>query len=156
MNNRNIALLNRFVLVSAALFFVYDLWGDILEGEPWFHFALESAVFVLVVIALSYEIITGIRLRSLLSEHQQQLSELRGRFADKIKQQFQKWELTQSETEVAWLIVKGFSFEEIAYLREVKEKTVRQQATAVYSKSNTKSRNELTAVFIEDLLTAEV
>lgn len=154
MNDQKITLINRVVLIIAAVFFTYDLWTDRLEGESWLHFIPEVTVFVLVLFALSYEILSGTRLRSELSENQQQLSELQGQFADTIKQEFQKWQLTQSETEIAWLIVKGFSFGEIAYLRGVKEKTVRQQATAIYAKSGAKNRNELTALFLEDLLTA--
>jgi len=154
MNDQKITLINRIVLIIAAVFFIYDLWTDRLEGEPWLHFIPEVTVFGLVLFALSYEILSGMRLRSKLSENQQQLSELQGQFADTLKQEFQKWKLTQSETEIAWLIIKGFSFGEIAYLRGVKEKTVRQQATAIYAKSGAKNRNELTAMFLEDLMAA--
>lgn len=154
MNDQKITLINRIVLIIAAAFFIYDLWTDRMEGESWLHFVPEVIVFSLVLFALSYEILSGVQLRSRLRENQQQLSELQGQFADTIKQEFEKWKLTQSETEIAWLIVKGFSFGEIAYLREVKEKTVRQQATAIYAKSGAKNRNELTALFLEDLLTA--
>lgn len=154
MDDQKITLINRIVLIIAAAFFIYDLWTDRMEGESWLHFVPEVIVFSLVLFALSYEILSGVQLRSRLRENQQQLSELQGQFADTIKQEFEKWKLTQSETEIAWLIVKGFSFGEIAYLREVKEKTVRQQATAIYAKSGAKNRNELTALFLEDLLTA--
>ncbi|NNC78440.1 MAG: helix-turn-helix transcriptional regulator [Woeseiaceae bacterium] len=154
MNDQKIVLINRIVLAIAALFFVYDLWTDRLEGEPWLHFIPELTVFSLVIFALSYEILSGTRLRSELRQHQQQLSDLQGQFADTVRQEFEKWKLTQSETEIAWLIVKGFSFGEIAYLRKVKEKTVRQQATSIYAKSGAKNRSELTALFFEDLLTA--
>ena len=154
MNDRKIALINRIVLVIAAVFFIVDLYYDRLEGESWLHFIPELTVFTLVIFALSYEILAGNRLRSQLLENQQQLADLQGRFADTIRQEFQKWNLTQSETEIAWLIVKGFSFAEIAYLRGVKEKTVRQQATAIYAKSGARNRSELTALFLEDLLTA--
>jgi len=154
MNDQKINLINRIVLIIAASFFIYDLWTDRMEGEPWTHFIPELTVFTLVLFALSYEILSGIRLRSELGENRQTLSELQGRFADTVRQEFEKWKLTPSETEIAWLLVKGFSFGEIAYLREVKEKTVRQQATAIYAKSGARNRNELTALFLEDLLAA--
>lgn len=147
-------MINRIVLVIAAVFFVVDLYYDRLEGESWLHFIPELTVFTLVIFALSYEILAGSRLRSQLLENQQQLADLQGQFADTIRQEFRKWKLTQSETEIAWLIVKGFSFGEIAFLRGVKEKTVRQQATAIYAKSGAKNRSELTALFLEDLLAA--
>lgn len=154
MNDRKITMINRIVLVIAAVFFVVDLYYDRLEGESWLHFIPELTVFTLVIFALSYEILAGSRLRSQLLENQQQLADLQGQFADTIRQEFRKWKLTQSETEIAWLIVKGFSFGEIAFLRGVKEKTVRQQATAIYAKSGAKNRSELTALFLEDLLAA--
>ena len=152
MNDQKINLINRVVLIIAAMFFIFDLWTDRMEGEPWTHFIPELTVFTLVLFALSYEILSGIRLRSELGENRQTLSELQGQFADTVRQEFEKWKLTPSETEIAWLLVKGFSFGEIAYLREVKEKTVRQQATAIYAKSGARNRNELTALFLEDLL----
>lgn len=154
MIDRKITMINRIVLVIAAVFFVVDLYYDRLEGESWLHFIPELTVFTLVIFALSYEILAGSRLRSQLLENQQQLADLQGQFADTIRQEFRKWKLTQSETEIAWLIVKGFSFGEIAFLRGVKEKTVRQQATAIYAKSGAKNRSELTALFLEDLLAA--
>ncbi len=40
---------------------------------------------------------------------------------------------------------------EISLARNVKEATIRQQATSVYSKSGCAGRNELAAYFIEDL-----
>jgi len=41
---------------------------------------------------------------------------------------------------------------EIAEARNVKEKTVRGQATSIYAKSGYAGRNELAAHFIEDLM----
>ena len=41
---------------------------------------------------------------------------------------------------------------EISEMRQVKEKTVRQQATQIYAKSGYAGRHELAAHFIEDLM----
>ncbi|MGB0849457.1 MAG: helix-turn-helix transcriptional regulator, partial [Thiolinea sp.] len=65
---------------------------------------------------------------------------------------FVDWVLTPSETEVAMLLLKGLSFEEIAGVRDTKEKTVRQQATAIYRKSGLNGRHEFAAWFFEDFL----
>ena len=69
-----------------------------------------------------------------------------------IQGQFGAWGLTDSEAEVAMLMLKGLSHKEIARLRHSGETTVRQQARAVYRKSNLSSRAELAAYFLEDLL----
>lgn len=66
--------------------------------------------------------------------------------------QFDAWCLTPAEKDVALLLIKGLSHKEIAQLRERAERTVRQQALAVYRKSNLSGRASLAAYFLEDLL----
>ena len=66
--------------------------------------------------------------------------------------QLEEWSLSKSEQEVSILLLKGLSLEEIGQIRNTKEKTVRQQASAIYKKSNLKGRHELSAYFFEDLL----
>jgi len=53
---------------------------------------------------------------------------------------------------VALLLLKGLSFEEIASVRDTKEKTVRQQASSIYRKSGLNGRHEFAAWFFEDFL----
>lgn len=69
-----------------------------------------------------------------------------------MQKQFDAWELTASEQDVVLGMLKGFSFREIAELRQTREKTVRQQASSVYRKAQVASRNELFAWFFEDML----
>jgi len=69
-----------------------------------------------------------------------------------INDQFKFWNFTKAETEIAWLILKGFSYPDIANLRSVSEKTINQQAGSIFRKSNVKNRHELVSSFIEDLL----
>lgn len=69
-----------------------------------------------------------------------------------IAEQFEKWSLTAAECEVGLLILKGMSYKEIAVLREVSEKTVRQQAHSIYRKAKLSGRASLSAFFLEDLL----
>jgi DNA-binding CsgD family transcriptional regulator len=69
-----------------------------------------------------------------------------------IETQFSRWNLTDAEREVALLILKGLSHKEIATVRAVSERTVREQARSVYSKSGLTGRASLSAFFLEDLL----
>ena len=69
-----------------------------------------------------------------------------------IDQQFDSWRLTSAEKDVALLLLKGLSHKEVAELRGRAERTVRQQALAVYRKSNLSGRASLAAYFLEDLL----
>ena len=69
-----------------------------------------------------------------------------------IARQFSAWGLTDAESDVGLLLLKGLSLQEIADLRETSERTVREQARAVYRKSSLAGRNALSAYFLEDLL----
>lgn len=69
-----------------------------------------------------------------------------------IDQQFDRWELTAAEKEVALLLLKGLSTKEIAAIRDTADSTTRQQARTIYKKGNLSGRNQLSAFFLEDLL----
>lgn len=72
--------------------------------------------------------------------------------SDQIERQLDKWGLTAAEREVAWLMLKGLQHKEIASMRGTSERTVRQQALAVYKKAGLDGRTDLAAFFLEDLL----
>jgi DNA-binding CsgD family transcriptional regulator len=69
-----------------------------------------------------------------------------------IDQQFAEWGMTTAEREVGLLLLKGLSHKEVAALRATTEATVRQQAQAIYRKSNLPGKTAFCAYFLEDLL----
>jgi DNA-binding CsgD family transcriptional regulator len=69
-----------------------------------------------------------------------------------IDAQFDRWNLTGAERDIALLLLKGLSHKEIAAIRRVSEATVRQQAQGIYRKAGLSSRSDLAAFFLEDLL----
>jgi DNA-binding CsgD family transcriptional regulator len=69
-----------------------------------------------------------------------------------IEGQFSRWNLTEAEREVALLLLKGLSSKEVATVRAVSERTVREQARSIYSKTGLTGRAALSAFFLEDLL----
>ncbi len=50
------------------------------------------------------------------------------------------------------LLLKGLSHQEVADVRNVSERTVRQQARSLYRKAGLTGRADLAAYFLEDLL----
>jgi DNA-binding CsgD family transcriptional regulator len=68
-----------------------------------------------------------------------------------VSQQFQDWELTPAEREVALLLLKGQSHKQIAFATGRSERTVRQHAIAAYHKAGVGGRAELAAFFLGDL-----
>lgn len=69
-----------------------------------------------------------------------------------IDRQFDVWQLTAAERDVALLLLKGLSHKEVAAARSVGEATVRQQARGIYRKAGVEGRHDLAAFFLEDML----
>ena len=144
------------ILASATLFFAYDIVADLLDdSESLFHIVVESIVFIAISAVLFAELRRVGRLRQEVREERDKTARLSGELLTAMRRQFSEWGLSPSENEVALLLIKGLSMREIAQARQVKEKTVRQQATSVYAKSGYAGRHELAAHFIEDLMSNE-
>lgn len=147
------SLLPVLVLFLAAVFFAYDIAVDYTAGnEGLLHLVVELGVFLAITLVLYREIRSLSRLKVELSEERVRTARLSGQLMAVMNNQFSSWKLSNSESEIALLLIKGLSMKEIADLRQVKEKTVRQQATSVYAKSGYAGRHELVAHFIEDLM----
>ncbi len=162
--------------VLLILYFLIVLWfagGETYEelaemGSTGIRFESlgEFLVLMLTLAGLFYLLYLNFRQHRERTELAQQLDHVRTQlatanarfregkkeFSKLIQWQFDEWGLTPSEQEVAHLLLKGLAFREIAEVRKTKEKTVRQQATAIYTKAGLNGRNELAAWFFEDLL----
>jgi len=145
---------------------LYDLIIDLSFGTTLWHLATEA---LMIVMSLSVIIWLILHLRSQKQELEQirreiadeknrrtqagtEGQEVRNKLGEIIRQQFQHWQLTAGEQEVALLLLKGLSFKEIAGVRDTHEKTVRQQASAIYRKAGVNGRHAFSAWFIEDFL----
>ncbi len=159
-----------FLLVAALI--LADVLADAQVRSGRLHAAIELALMALALVAggIFWWRFLALRRRArLLSgdlERAQAEAErwkrdagdaLRGLGAA-IDAQCDRWMLSSAEREVALLLLKGLAHKEIAEVRGTSEKTVRQQALAVYRKAGLSGRAELSAFFLEDLLlpTSEV
>lgn len=77
-----------------------------------------------------------------------------GEFRKYIQVHFEKWGLTKAESEIGILILRGLSLRDIAEQRGTSETTTRQQALSLYKKASVEGRHQLSAFFIEHLLTS--
>jgi len=68
-----------------------------------------------------------------------------------IDNEFARWGLAVADREVALLLIKGFSHKEIGEIQGVSERTVLEQARAVYTKSGLSGRATLSAHFLKDV-----
>ena len=161
---KEIYLILLFLLMSIAG--GIDLFIDFSEGTNMNHAILEAIIVSLSLIALAWLLLDIRRqdaeiknLRKELSSKQtppripdKYVLEARTSLSNVINQQFSDWQLTNSEKEVGLLLLKGLSLKEIAAIRNTLEKTVRQQASAIYKKSELSGRHAFSAWFIEDIL----
>lgn len=92
------------------------------------------------------------RLRRTVAEQSEQIGWMGGQLTAHIEKTCDRWQLTPAERDVSWLLIKGFAFAEIAEIRNVREKSVRQQAATIYRKALLKGRAELVAYFMQDLI----
>ena len=154
-------------LAFRVFFSAYDLFEDATDGLSLFELAGDLIGFLISAGLLLYIYILqpatarrqNVGLTAETTRQKQDLKLLSG-IAKKhldglsiyIDQQFEHWELTHAEKEVALLLLKGLSLKEIATLRNITERTARQQATTVYGKAGLSGRAELSAFFLEDLL----
>jgi DNA-binding CsgD family transcriptional regulator len=140
-------------LGCASIFFLYDIISDVINGDDHVaHVIIESIIFLATSVILAHEVWQVMKLRKVVRVEQGKVARLSGELGQVILKDFDEWKLTDTEKEVAILLIKGLSMIEIGEIRGVKEKTVRQQATRIYTKSKCANRYELAAKFIEDIL----
>ena len=150
------------VLVTSGL----DMVADIRHGVQTLHLMQEAAVFTITFVAILWLLLGVRRQVAEIQRLQAELEEIRHLnrpsdpetlqarqgLAELIARQFEAWQLTRSEMEIGQLLLKGLSLKEIAVLRSVAEKTVRQQASSIYQKAGLSGRHAFSAWFIEDIL----
>ena len=144
----------------------FDVLTDISLGVPVWHIFSESiivivsgigALFLIKDISARTSDISNLKQELLISDDKfrnisDEMRNARREYSTVIHSQFEQWSLTPSEQDVAMLLLKGLSFKEISAVRNTKEKTVRQQASVIYSKANVEGRHEFAAWFLEDFM----
>jgi DNA-binding CsgD family transcriptional regulator len=157
-------LVNVFFWI-VAITSIADVFTDIRQGAPVLHLLQESLMFVFALALLwilqqrtKAQMQLNLLLLSELNEAKakttqasKELIDAKRIFGEEITKQFSSWSLTESEAEVALFSLKGLSAKEIANLRNVSEKTVRNQLTRIYKKSGTTSKLSFVAWFMEGL-----
>jgi DNA-binding CsgD family transcriptional regulator len=159
----------RWVLAIALASIIIGGSMDLMMDQPltWLSF---HVVFELLMIAGALTMATTlwlgwrnsqldvVRLRRSLREQQTErdmwLSSARHALdglARAIDAQFDRWQLTPAEREIALLLLKGHSHKAIARATSRSDATVRQHATVIYHKAGLSGRAELAAHFLDDL-----
>jgi len=158
---------------AVALFAAIDIWADLREGTTLAHVAAEAGVLLVGLLGsifMARRLVVTLRraraaqreavelaeqlevTRAEASRWRSEARELMQGLSAALDIQFNRWNLSPAEKEVALLLLKGLSHKEIADIRSVTEATARQQARAVYKKAGLSGRHDLAAFFLEDLM----
>ena len=153
--------------LAVGIFLFFDVYEEFGHKESLGHILAELIIgssLILSAIFLGRRLIVGYKerysdlettieaIKDEAKKWREANTQLTKGLAEAIDKQLVKWNLSEAEKDVAKLMLKGLSHKEIADLRGGSEKTVRQHATVIYSKSNLGSRSQLSAFFLEDLL----
>jgi len=145
-------------IVASAIFAVIglmvgaDIASDAGTGAGVSHLASEALVTAMALAGYLWSFKHWLAERSEAKRWRAEAERLLAGVGHTVEEQFKSWSLTNAESEVALLLLKGLSFKEIAAVRDTGERTGREQARKVYAKAGVAGRAELSAWFIEDLL----
>lgn len=163
-------MINSSILLLFVVFFVADIATNLNDGVAIQHIWHEAILCTLAILAIAWQIGIIFKKDSHIKLLGSELLETKNSWQEwkdkthssavqirqQIDEQFGLWQLSNSEKDVALLLIKGLSMKEIADIRETQEKTVRHQATVIYKKSGVSGRQELAAFFLEDILSTPV
>lgn len=143
------------------LMIVWDLMSDYAEGLGWGHLLMESALLSVAAGGIGLLLYRFHLARTAVRTMGEDLVVERWRNESRglidglrvaVDRQFSRWNLSPAEAEIGLLLLKGLSHKELADVRHTSERTVREQARALYRKAGLNGRASLSAFFLEDLL----
>ena len=163
MNMVSQTQINLVLVVKAVafVFFLFDIIFDvrdhILEATMYETFELVHLLFEgFAVVAIGAGIWLTFQYQKILKEQaenaEQSLYYLKNDFDTLLKKKFKTWGFTDAEREIAILVLRGFTNAQIAELRETKVGTVKVQIHKLIQKTNSVSRTDFMAVFMDEFL----
>ncbi len=159
-------ILTELLMIIVALL-IFDSWHDFNAGVEAIHLWMELicgalGLFAIFIIwhrrivplegALRSTEKNRLALEKELEGFRQSIAPYVANIRQEVERQFTAWNLTAAEKETAYLLLKGLSLKDIAQVRGVSEKTVKQHNLTIYQKSGLAGRAELAAFFLQDLL----
>jgi len=147
--------------VMSCLFFTYDVIKDIfdhfIDNLPYTEAdAVHTTFEFIAVVGLLFGSISmwqtlqhKIQLNAVAAET---IEIQKGHFDEIAQSRFKSWMFTNSEMDVANLILRGLSLKEIAAARSVSVGTVKAQTNAILKKSGVENRAAFLGLFIDEFL----
>jgi DNA-binding CsgD family transcriptional regulator len=165
----------RFYFFAFFVFFMtFWILEDILSlylNAHWLHYSqtyftfMEALIAIFSVVGIYFlfkelkdhkrDIDSAREVIESLKSKNQKLNAVNLDFWNSIQDQFKGWSLTPAEKDIAILLLRGLSNQQIAAIRGKSLKTIENQAFSIYQKSGTTGKLEFIAFFISPLLPEE-
>lgn len=140
------------LFVTGALFSAYDLFVDIRADVGIWHIGLQIFMSCILFAQMLFLFINLLIIRVRVQALGQSIQLFKTKTRAVIERQFRTWQLSEAERKVAFFILRGYDFDQIAGFLKKGERTVRAQAIAIYRKTGFRSRAEFTGFFVETIL----
>jgi len=151
-------ILSFVVIAICEVFFFLDVSADVFQIDMFTPWIEHSVIEFISAISLGVALVAiGFQIRRLLHDHRDAKDSVKvasGELLAVIYEKFETWQLSPSEREIALLLIKGLTAQEIATIRNTRPGTVKSQSSTIYQKAGVRGRNELVAYFVEDLLSS--
>ncbi|MDZ4725450.1 MAG: response regulator [Leptospira sp.] len=159
-----------FYVISLVLWIIEEIYTLTNPPEIFDRFRLLIATFE-SFIALSSFLAISILYREMKTEAEENflaqavikdlkrtnriLNNPESSFWIEVKSQMNSWKLTDAEKEIAILILRGFSHQQIAGVRKKSLRTIENQTASIYEKSSMRGKLEFISFFLTPLLPDE-
>jgi len=144
------------VMFVCESFLIFDVIVESFDIHVEFYEKIHILVETTAVFALAATLLfTGANFLRILHENREFRSAAgiaSGEFVRIMEEKFTEWKLSGIEREIALLLIKGLSIQEIVEIRTTRPGTVKSQSSSIYRKAGVRGRNELVAYFVEDLM----
>ncbi len=144
------------VVAICEAFLLLDVFADVFRIDISTSWIDHNMIELIIVFTLAPALVViGLQIKRLLREYREAQDSVKvasGELLVVIYGRFREWQLSPSESEIALLLIKGFTAQEIANLRSTRPGTVKSQSSNIYQKAGVRGRHELAAYFVEDLL----
>ncbi len=147
------------VQAFSAVFFIADVVADFRSwgvgaAAVHIHLYIETAASLSLFAAIVLEVNYLMRLLRRKERLENSLKLASAAVHDVIEAEFEDWQLTPAEQDVAMFLVKGLSNVEIAEMRGCAEGTIKAHLNAIYRKSGTRNRAEMLSQLIDTMMGA--
>jgi len=166
IEEKKLSILSILFFSLVVLSSIADIITDIGQGANIKHLIQEAfiAFFALLLLLVLFFNTKAEKIKNKqLQKNLEELTEISAQvskelvnakkiFGEEINKQFIVWQLTKSEGDIALFTIKGFNSKEIATLRSVSEKTIRNQLTSIYRKAGLSGKHTFIAWFMDGLV----